>query len=545
MNTTTKQIAACFIGGAAALCLSVCTCTAATQAPSPATAPDALRTGALDALANIVLAEEDVDDALRNKAVALLGQYGGPAYSAVLLERLESGGSQADVIAAVRALVELGDDSIIPTLHGLFIAPETHRTRKDIRLSVSAAAGDALLKCGKTGTTIVLEATHGPDAEVRRRALQALARSGQHADTAFFITFTKDRDRWVRIEAAVILGARGDTAALPALTALLDDANSDVRLAAARSLARLGDPGGIKHLQHLARAKPDDGLAFRLLARLDPDQHMAALLTHLKHAVDDEELDEIAACLDPCERDKTVPPLVEACADDSTYLRANAAALLGRLKAHQAVGTLAGLIEDPSWEVRTQAASALGALGTKTALPPLRTLAKQLQYRGTDPQVHATREACALALARLGERETAARLCLVELSTRKRVIVSPEVAARVGGEALVRVLIESVQKPDPGAPLEQLLGELRALQLLHSKAAAPALEALLRERPYARMHAINLPEVWAALLEALGTCAGPDAARVAAHYADHETPLVRLAACHVILRLTTMDLTRD
>jgi hypothetical protein len=46
-------------------------------------------------------------------------------------------------------------------------------------------------------------------------------------------------------------------------------------------------------------------------------------------------------------------------------------------------------------------------------------------------------------------------------------------------------------------------------------------------------------------LAALAGCAGPAAAKTAAAYANDETPLVLLAACRAILRLTAKDITED
>lgn len=507
--------------------------------------PAALCAAALDTLANIILVEKEVDEPLRDEAVALLGKYGGPAHTAVLLQRLESTPSNAGKVAAVRALGELGDKTVIPTLHGLFVAPETHRTDEDLRHSVAAAAGDALINCGEDGLDVVLEASRGQDAQIRRRAVQALARADDLAIPGLFVKFAGDRDRWVRLETAAILGTLGDASVVPTLQKLLDDTEADIRLEAAKSLARLGDASGVKLLVRLMRSKTDRALALRLLARLDPPEHLPALFTNLKKPVSEAELDDIAALLSACEPDDVALPLMDACGDESARLRANAAALLGRLKERDATEALIKLLRDPPWDVRAEAARALGLIGAKNALPPLKMLAEQLQRRGMDARTTATREACAIALVRLGDRDSAAPLCLVVFGERKRINARPEVVALVGGKEIERVLIESIRHPDPGQPVERLLGELRALELIGAKAAAPALEELLRERPYAEMHALDLPEVWAALLDALGGCAGPAAAKTAANYAGNETPIVRCAACRAILQLTTEETTGD
>jgi HEAT repeat protein len=539
MNRTGSQVRRLWWCGAAALA----------ALPSAAALADgdpaALREAALDTLANIVLVEKNVDETFRNEAVALLGRYGSGAHTAVLLQRLEAAPSGAAAVAAVRALGELGDAAAILVLEHLFVSPETHRTDEDLRWSVSAAAGDALLAYGETGLSIVLAASRGQDAEVRRRALHALAHAGDLAAQVKFTEYADDADRWVRLETAAALGARGDASAVPALKKLLDDAEPDIRLEAARSLARLGDASGEKLLLRSSHVKADEALALRLLARLDPSKHLPALLEHLKNPVNETELDDVAALLAACETEQYLPALIAACADDQERLRANAAALLGRLGQPEATQTLTGLLRDPSWDVRAQAAKALGVAGFRSAVPSLNILADQLQTRRADPRTRLARRACAIALVRLGKPDSAVPLCLVKFGPTKRMDIAPDVAALVGGEEVERVLIESVRQPDPGQPPEHLLDALRALELMRSRAAAMALEELLRERPYAQMHALDLPEVWAALLDALGGCAGPAAAKTAATYADDETPIVRLAACRAILRLTTQETSGD
>jgi HEAT repeat protein len=507
--------------------------------------PAALRAAALDTIANIVLIESDVDEAVRDDAVLLLGTYGGVEHTAVLLQRLESAPSNEAKVIVVRALGALGDATALSTLRDLFLAPESHRTGDDLRWPVSAAAGDALLAMGENGHSVVVEASRSSDAELRRRAIEALARVHDAACAAVAIRCTEDPDRWVRLEAAVALGTLGDAEAVPALTNLLDDTDADVRLEAAKSLARLGDSSGIAHIEKLATLPATRSLALRLLARLDPAANMPALLDDLKRPADDEELDDGAALLAACDPELVVPKLIEACSSDDEALRANAAALLGRLKARDGVDALIACLKDTSWHVRTCATESLGRIGRKSALPPLHAFAEQLARRRADRLTQAPREACALALVQLDDHDAAMPLCLLEVGEHKRVNVPPELAALVDGAVIERVLIASVQQPDPGRPVDDLLDDLKALELTRSRAAGLVIEKLLREQPYAQMHAIDLPEVWAALLDALGGCGGPATAKTAATYATNETPLVRLAACRAILRLTAEETQGD
>jgi len=506
--------------------------------------PAALRADALDTLANIVLVDKGAGEAVRDAAAELLGRYGGPEHTAVLLQRLESAPTNASKVIAIRALGRLGDETVIPTLHALFVAPEKHRTAEDIRWSVAAAAGDALLAFGERGADVVLNASRGTDAQIRRRAIQAMSRSSAFTAADAFTSFADDKDRWVRLATASILGALGDETAVPTLKKLLDDPEADVRIEAAKSLARLGDAAGAELVARLKDSETDEALALRLLARVDPAQHLAALLDSLRQPATEQDVDDIAALLAACKADDVVPALVAACTDESPHLRANAAILLGRLNAREHAETLISLVQDPSLDVQAAAATALARVGTQSALPALRMLAERLGRRGADARSRPARNACAIALAELGDPDSAVPLCLLQLGERKRIDAPPEVVAFVDGEALERVLIQSIRHPDPGAPTTQVLDELRALELTGSAAGGLLLEELLRERPYSKSHALDLPEVWAALLDALGACAGAPAAKTAATYAGSERPFVRLAACRAILRLTTTRATK-
>ncbi|MBN1917162.1 MAG: HEAT repeat domain-containing protein [Verrucomicrobia bacterium] len=503
--------------------------------------PAALRADALDTLADLVLSDEPLDPAVRNAAVMLLGEYGGAQHTAVLLQRLDASTSNEEKVAVVRALGRLGDTTAFPTLHALFTAPGVHRTTEDLAWSVPDAAAHALVELGDKGIDDVLEGLGGMDAQVRRRALHVIAHSGDLATVERLAPLAKDADRWVRLDVAEMLGTLGDATAVPALKPLLTDGDADVRLAAARSLARLGDAGGAKQLERAAHIETERALALRLLARLEPQQHLEALLDHMKDDVSEAELDDVAALLAACEPDDVVPRLLAACSDDDADLRAHAAAVLGRLRALDAVETLVTLLKDPSWDVRRDAAGALGRIGSKAARPGLESLAQQLKLRVRDASSAPAREACAVALVRLGDPDSAAPMCVFHVGERPSLAVSPEVAALVDGETIERALLGAIRQPDQGQPIERLLNDLHALGLTGSRAGGLAIEDLLHSRPYATMLAVNVPEVWAGLLDALGACAGPAAARTAAIYADDEIPLVRMAACRAILRLTSIE----
>jgi HEAT repeat protein len=83
---------------------------------------------------------------------------------------------------------------------------------------------------------------HHPDPEVRWIALAGLSERPEPWATALLIEALENREfESIRWQAAVLLGRRGDRAAVPALIRSLGDPNHHVREEAAEALGRIGD----------------------------------------------------------------------------------------------------------------------------------------------------------------------------------------------------------------------------------------------------------------------------------------------------------------
>jgi HEAT repeat protein len=89
----------------------------------------------------------------------------------------------------------------------------------------------------RSAVTALIRLLSDPDARVRRWAVAALGEiADEQAVKPLGTLLTKDPDPGVRLEAAFRLGKFGGSAAGPALTAALKDANEDVRRIAAAGL---------------------------------------------------------------------------------------------------------------------------------------------------------------------------------------------------------------------------------------------------------------------------------------------------------------------
>jgi len=192
--------------------------------------------------------------------------------------------------------------------------------------------------------TAAFNATAAPTSEVR--ALMAQLSS---------------EDAVERAEAAHALGLLGASAAAatPLLIGLLDDdaplfarfglAVTSPAQEAAIALARIGQAEGV---QRLVRDLGSDDDQTRARAVTGLAALRDAGLEILRDASPTDELTALA-----------IDPRVES------RLRSQAIRLLGRLQEPSAIGTLGGLLQDPSAPVRTAAATALGEIGDCRAVP--------------------------------------------------------------------------------------------------------------------------------------------------------------------------------
>jgi HEAT repeat protein len=200
-----------------------------------------------------------------------------------------------------------------------------------------------------------------PHPRVRLRASEAL-RETDPAGLAFLArTGLRHPSPLVRRETCAVLAAAAPADALPSLLERLADPDPAVRGAAAAALAAFPDPDAARRLEDAFRRERDWPLrAFGLetLARLDPDR-AAALLE-------------------------------EAARDRHPHVRLVAAETAARLGPAE---TLAGLLADPDWRVRSAAVEAAAARGEPA-------LAGALIER-FDHEKGRLRAECAAALRRL------------------------------------------------------------------------------------------------------------------------------------------------
>jgi HEAT repeat protein len=185
-----------------------------------------------------------------------------------------------------------------------------------------------------------------------------------------------------RARAAEVLGNLGETDAVPALCALLDDREPAVRVVAARSLGRVADPGAAQPLLHavVGRHPVPPQLIAHAVVRLGlaAQGEVAGALEHpdeLVRATAMEVLGLIGAVATAARVE------VALRSDRSAEVRLRAARTLGRLGTRSALQPLLETVEpDRPTALRAVAAQALGELGSPAAAPALATLIADPQY---------------------------------------------------------------------------------------------------------------------------------------------------------------------
>lgn len=152
----------------------------------------------------------------------------------------------ADVLQVVALLQALGSESAgrrqRVALSSVAEAPVPVEALVEAALTendpnVAGALRWALAQSGDRGLALLAEGLGAPDAQVRRRAVRAVAEVPDEGATALLREALTDSDVGVRRCAALALGARGVTGAVPALVEMVVDGANDTD--AADALAAL------------------------------------------------------------------------------------------------------------------------------------------------------------------------------------------------------------------------------------------------------------------------------------------------------------------
>jgi HEAT repeat protein/beta-lactamase regulating signal transducer with metallopeptidase domain len=226
----------------------------------------------------------------------------------------------------------------------------------------------------------LIQALKDPDLEVRRAAARALARYEDPRSVPAFIEALKDADAEVRATSADALGNLGDSRAVGPLSALLKDANADVRHQALSALDNLDVPVPTATLVEAMGDKDADvrQAAISLASEQMSDEHKdPALFSPLAGLLKDPSADvrqQAANALGELGDARAADPLTATLRDQNGDVRQAAAEALGELHLTTAPPALVDAAKDPNPDVRHQVAHTLGEIGDAKAVPILKNL---------------------------------------------------------------------------------------------------------------------------------------------------------------------------
>lgn len=207
----------------------------------------------------------------------------------------------------------------------------------------SAAVMELLTRDHADALPLLIEALrHEPEVLVREDITYALVRVGAAAVEPM-IALLGDEDAASRHHAAHVLGKISDPRAVEALITALADDHAAVVLKAAFALSQIGD----------TRALP-------------------ALMRQLGH--ENREVETMLISVLERFGAAAIPGLMQALAEGRWQVREQAADALGGIGDQAALPALVQALQDTQWQVRFAAANALGTLGGSAAWDALETL---------------------------------------------------------------------------------------------------------------------------------------------------------------------------
>ncbi|MEA3470343.1 MAG: HEAT repeat domain-containing protein, partial [Thermodesulfobacteriota bacterium] len=252
---------------------------------------------------------------------------------------------------------------------------------------------DDLVKMGSPGTDLLIIALKDKEDDIRKKALQALGKTGDPRGVPSIVAALKDENPDIRFESAAALKRIGNEGAVKPLINALEDESAEVREIAADALMAIGSPAVESLINALAEGrKSSRRLAAHALGTIGDARSIEPLIAALK----DEDwkvvkgsalslgkigvksaLEPLVALLeekDPNIREgaaealgtigdkRAVPPLIDALADESSFVRRKAADSLGALGDESSIESLNNALKDNNGDVRKEAAKALAKM---------------------------------------------------------------------------------------------------------------------------------------------------------------------------------------
>lgn len=327
------------------------------------------------------------------------------------------------------------------------VSPRGFMAMKELSRSADDVTREAALESvAEKGFSLasdeVIKALHDPSPKVRRQAALAIARLRDPAGVEALIHQLVDHPDLAEEETVEALGMLAHPRALPVLITMLQSPRAILRRASAKALARIGHPASIEPLTQAASEQND------------PDLRRAAL----------QALRSLGAV-------DSWPAIADALLDPAPSVRIAAAEAVSELAIVQALPQLRRSIEEFQDEAASEAAYALGVVGTDEDIAVILKEASQCLSI-------TTRRRCLLGVARrLGVEGQVYKLLLAEGMARDTELMTTVKAASRGSKRFREALRLYSAGDEPAALRE--LSTIRRIPQLAVLAEHPVEEAFL------------------------------------------------------------------
>ncbi len=208
---------------------------------------------------------------------------------------------------------------------------------------------------------------------IRLKAAESIVKISGNA--TYLVRLLDERDDQIKLRAIELIGKTRDPNAVNKLKNLLKDRNSLVRKAAAKSLEKIGwIPKEGEDLLHYLIAKEEWG---KIAMFSDAYKILMGFLDDEDENVRCNVVETLGKLRDP----RCVDGLIRKLSDESRFVRWRAAEALGMIKDRRALKPLINALEDECEFVRWKAAEALGELKDPEAIEPLmRAMEDESEY---------------------------------------------------------------------------------------------------------------------------------------------------------------------
>ncbi len=264
------------------------------------------------------------------------------------------------IIAALDSIGTLRIESALPAVTGL-LGRHERRIKDEVARCLTKIGGAK----GAAAITELLDVPRLPQS-----SQESIGALGVTAIPALMSALMDGR-RWVRQNAAVLLGTMGDQRSVASLMVALNDKEPGVRVAAVDALGLLGGKDAAAGLMG-ALQDNDDRVRMKSAAALGKTGDEKAVVPLISLFADEvrhvrDQAVKALVDLGPV----AVPALIRGLRESDSGMREYCAKTLCFIKSHEALEQLLEVLEDNEWCVRRYAAEALGKLGEKSAIPYL------------------------------------------------------------------------------------------------------------------------------------------------------------------------------